>query len=192
MATKISLFVVGLLLLADICLRIHYHSIFPGTTASVVNSISGKALFVTLDHSNSVDWAADTVVIRRDNFSEPLWAEWDFNHDGKPDEITYFFQGKETFDVSFSSNRPPKYSVYFRGAGKSSTWWTDRSGNGSFTERIFYDTNGNPAKHEVWYNERWQTVDRRNDTNGIIINGHWLRLGFDTDGAWTIRTATNY
>jgi hypothetical protein len=190
-ATKLLLIVVGLLLLADICLRIHYRSIFSSTTASVTNSITGKPLFVTIDHSSSASWAADRILMRRDNVWEPLWVEWDFNHDGKPDEMAYFFQGKDAFDITFSTNHPPKFSVYFRGTAKSVTWWLDRGGNGSFTERIFYDTNGDFSKHEVWYNEGWQTVDRRNETNGIVINGQWLRLGLDTNGAWNMKAATN-
>ncbi len=53
-------------------------------------------------------------------------------------------------------------------------------------ERIFYDTNGDFSKHEIWYNQSWQTIDRRNETNGIVINGQWFCLKFDTNGAWTI------
>jgi hypothetical protein len=71
---------------------------------------------------------------------QPLWVEWDFNNDNKPTQESYFFRGEDVFDVTLSSNRPPKYSVYFRGLDKSVTWWLDRGGSGSFTERIFYDT----------------------------------------------------
>ena len=189
-AKVILLAVVGLLLLADICLRIRHRSSFAGTTASITNSILGKPLFVVVDHSNSVSWAADTIAIRRDKSFEPLWAEWDFDHDGKPDQMTYFFHGKETFDVTFSTNHLPSYSVYFRGAEKSVTWWIARRGAG-FDDRIFYDTNGDFSKRQILYNDTWQTVDKRDGTNGIIIDGQWHKFSFDTNGAWTIETKTN-
>jgi hypothetical protein len=121
------------------------------------------------------------------NTERPLWTESALGH-GKME--SYYFRGKDVFDITLSSNRPPKYSVYFRGLGKSETWWLDRSGNGSFTERIFYDTNGDFAKHEIWYKESWQTVDRRNGKNGILMNGQWHQLALDTNG-WTIETVTN-
>jgi hypothetical protein len=120
---------------------------------------------------------------------QPIWAEW--SRDGKLEMENYFFQGQDVFDVALSSNRPPRYGVFFRGPEKSVTWWLDRGGIGSFTERIFYDTNGDSSKHEIWYNQSWQTVDRRNKTNGIIINGQWFRLKFDTNGAWTIDSTNN-
>jgi hypothetical protein len=47
---------------------------------------------------------------------QPIWTEFDFNHDGKADIESYFFQGQDVFDVTLSSNRPPKYAVYFRGS----------------------------------------------------------------------------
>ncbi len=120
---------------------------------------------------------------------QPLWVEWDFNNDGKADQENYYFQGKDVFDVTLSSNHPPKFSVYFRGPGKSATWWIDDGGNGSFTERIYYNTNGNFYRREVWYNEAWQVVDRRNEKNGIVINGAWRRLHLDTNGMWTTETS---
>jgi hypothetical protein len=194
-ATKILLVVVGFLLLIDICLHgllsIQVHPFFREATASITNSISGKPLLILMGHSNSVDSAEDIIMIHRDKEWEPLWAEYDFDHVGKPNMESYFFQGKDVFDITLSSNRPPKYGVYFRGAAKSVTWWLDRGGNGSFTERIFYDTNGVFFKHEIWYNESWQPVDRRNEKNGIVINSQWLQLMFDTNGSWIIKPATN-
>jgi hypothetical protein len=121
---------------------------------------------------------------------QPIWTEFDFNHDGNPDSESYYFQGQDVFDIVLSSNRPPKYSVYFRGPGKSVTWWLDHQGIGSFTDRIFYDTNDVPAKHEVWYNNRWQLIDRRDEKNGLVIDGQWHQLALDTNRAWTVEAAS--
>jgi hypothetical protein len=120
---------------------------------------------------------------------QPIWAE--FSRGGKLEMESYFFQGKEIFDVALSGNRPPRYGVFFCGPEKRVTWWLDRGGIGSFTERIFYDTNCDVSKHEIWYNQGWQSVDRRNETNGIVLNGQWLRLKLDTNGAWTINSTSN-
>ena len=116
---------------------------------------------------------------------QPLWTEFKFGNNGSKSE-TYYFRGQDVFDITVSSNLPPRYSVFFRGPGKSVTWWLDRRGSGSFTERIFYDTNGIPARHEVWYGNTWQLVDRRSEKNGLIINGEWYQLAFGTNGTWTL------
>jgi hypothetical protein len=63
---------------------------------------------------------------------QPLWTEWDFSHKGKPEMENYFFQGKDVFDITLSSNRPPRYTVFFPGPEKSGTWWLDRGGAKSF------------------------------------------------------------
>lgn len=115
---------------------------------------------------------------------QPLWLE--FSQDGKPVIENYFFNGKDVFNIILSSDRPPRYSVYFRGPGRSVTWWFNREGVSTFTDRISYDTNGVPSKQEVWYNQTWCPVDRRNEKNGIVINGQWHQLAFDTNGLWTI------
>jgi hypothetical protein len=65
-------------------------------------------------------------------------------------------------------------------------WWLNEGGASSFTERISYDTNGDRSSFEIWYDNAWVPVDRRNDHNGIIINGQWHQLAFDTNGLWTI------
>jgi hypothetical protein len=116
--------------------------------------------------------------------NQPIWTR--FSENGRPVIENHFFRGKDVFDIALSSNRPPKYNVYFRGPGKSETWWLDRGGSGSFTERIYYDTNGDFSKQEIWYNQAWQNVDRRDEKNGIIVDGQWHQLGFDTNGMWTI------
>jgi len=145
---------------------------------------AGKQFKIEVLHTNS----ASGVGIFESKTEQPLWVEWDFNGDGKPDQETYFFRGKEVCDIVLSSNRPPKISIYFRGPGKSVTWWIDDQGIGSFTDRIYYNTNGNFYKREVWYNEAWQPVERQDGKNGIIVNRQWHKLTFDTNGVWTIAT----
>jgi hypothetical protein len=118
---------------------------------------------------------------------KPLWTEFDFTNEGNASNESYYFQGHDVFDVTWISNRPPKYSVYFRAPDKSVTWWLDRLGSGSFNERIFYDTNEVLAKHEVWYDDAWHLVDRRDGTNGMVIDEQWHPLAVATNQTWTIK-----
>src|SRR5665213_56515 len=120
---------------------------------------------------------------------QPIWTR--FNENGEPFIENYFFRGKDVFDVTLKSNRPPVFNVYFRGLSNSVTRWLNAGGGDTFTERIFYDTNGRFLSNEVWYNQAWHTVDRRNNKNGIIINEQWHQLAFDTNGMWTIEAPTN-
>jgi hypothetical protein len=122
---------------------------------------------------------------------QPLWVKWDFLDAKKSTLETYYFQGHDVFDVSSSSNHPPRYSATIIGAGKSQVWWLDRGGSGSFTERVFYDTNAILSKQEVWYDNKCQLVDRRNGKNGIVISGQWRQLAFDTTGGWITSFPTN-
>lgn len=121
---------------------------------------------------------------------KPLWAEFDFTNGGNSSMESYYFQGRDIFDVNLISNRPPKYNFFFRGSGKSVTWWLDRLGSGSFTERIYYDTNGALSKHEVWYDDAWHLVDRRDGTNGMVIDGQWHQLAVGTNQTWTIKPSS--
>ena len=144
---------------------------------------------VEYTHTNDVS----SIGIYDAKSGQPIWTEFDFNHDGTPDNESYFFLGQDVFDITLSSNRPPKYSVWFRGPGKSVTWWLDHQGSGSFTERIFYDTNGVPAKHEVWYDNTWHLVERRDEKNGLVIDGQWRHLASNTNGTWTTEAvSTNH
>jgi hypothetical protein len=123
------------------------------------------------------------------NTEQPIWTKFDIGHDVME---SYYFKGHDVFDVTLSSNRPPSYGVYFRGADKSVTWWLDR-GLGNFTERIYYNTNGDFYKREIWYKQAWHLVDRRNGGNGIIIDGQWHPLAFDTNRNWIIKdVSTNH
>jgi hypothetical protein len=146
---------------------------------------SYKNFKIEVLHTN--DWSG--VGLFEAKTEQPIWTEWSI--DGKPVMENYYFQGHSVFDIGLSSNRPPRYSVYYREPDKSVTWWLDRGGNGSFTERIFYNTNGNFYKQEIWYDQSWQKVDRRNETNGIVLNDQWFPLKRDANGAWMIDPTNN-
>ncbi len=115
---------------------------------------------------------------------EPLWAKWNLDRGENMDIESLLFHGKKVFDIYWVNGHPLVYNVYFRGPGKSVTWWQNRDGANTFTERTFYDTNGVLSRDEVWCNQAWQTVDKRNGTNGIIVDGQWHQLAFDTNRMW--------
>jgi len=145
-----------------------------------------KQIRVVAIHTNDVD-GLEVIDIKS---GKPLWVEWHSDHDKEPDAISYYFQGKDVFYVHLKEGRFPSYEAHFVGAQKSVTQWTDRGGSGSFTERLFYNTNGVLSQHDVWYNQAWNSVDGRNEKIGIVINGGWHHLEFDTNGMWTIKTPT--
>jgi hypothetical protein len=118
---------------------------------------------------------------------QPLWVQ--FYENGQTTE-THYSAGKKVFNILLKDDHPPVYSVFFRGSGGGVTSWVNRGGAGTFTERAFYDTNGELFRDEAWYNEAWHTVDRRNGRNGIIVGGKWYQLAFDTNGMWTIGAGT--
>jgi hypothetical protein len=176
-AKVILLAVVGLLLVADI----HWH--FRTWNSNAEIRAFAKQFKIEVLHTNDMSG----IGIFKVKTEQPIWAE--FSRDGKPVMENYYFQGKDVLNIVLSSNRPPRYGVWFYEPDKSATWWVAR-GTG-FDDRIFYDTNGGFSKRQVWYNEAWQTVDRREGKNGIIINGQWTQLAFDTNGMWTTEIKTN-
>jgi hypothetical protein len=122
---------------------------------------------------------------------QTVWVRWNPNDtDGKVIE-NYYFQGQSIFSIYHTNNSPLIYNVYFRGHGKSFTWWLNTGGANTFTTRTYYDTNGDSSKFEAWYDESWQTVYRRKDRNGIFVNEQWYPLAFDTSGMWTTEIKTN-
>jgi hypothetical protein len=177
-AKVILLAVVGLLLVADI----HWHFRIWNSNAEI--RAFAKQFKIEVLPTNDMSG----IGIFYANIEQPLWVE--FSQNGKPIIENYYFHGKDVFDITLTSNRPPIYSVYFREPDKSVTWWIARSGT-QFDDRVFYDTNNNFSKREIWYNEAWQTVDKRDGKNGIVINSQWRQLAFDTNRTWTIETKTN-
>lgn len=164
-------FLISLVVLVDASLRIRaWHR-------SIGYRAAAKKLKVASFQTNGV---AGVGVIELDS-GKPLWIKWE----GTPSKQSYYFQGQHVLDVWSASNRPPAYGLYFHGPGKSGTCWLNRDGAATFTERAHYDTNGSLSSDEIWYDESWQVVDRRNGRNGIIVNGEWRQLRFDTNGMWT-------
>ena len=141
---------------------------------------AGEQFKVKIIHTN------DTLAVDILNAKthEPIWIESYSDHDQKPDLESYFFHGKNVFNLHLREHGAPKYDVIFYGAGKSAVCWWDM-GSGSFTERVSYDTNGTRSGFEVWYSNAWHSVGRRSEKNGIIINGQWFHLKLDTNGMWT-------
>jgi hypothetical protein len=119
---------------------------------------------------------------------QPVLAKWNLDQAKEVEIESYYFHGKRVFDVYWTNKRPVVYNVYFQGPGKSITWWRNRAGADTFTERTFYDTNGVLSKDEVWYKDAWQSIVKQAGNNGIgiSVDGQWRSLGFDTNGMWTI------
>ena len=139
-----------------------------------------------MEYMHTNDWSGVGIFDARTG--HPIFVRWDVGQHGDSVLEEHYFEGHDVLDITLSSNKPPKYSVFFGGPGKSVTWWLDRLGSGSFTERIFYDTNGAPSKHEVWYDDKWQLVERRDGTNGLVINGDWHSFAVtDTNKTWTLQ-----
>jgi len=174
-ATKILLVVVGLLLLVDICFHI---------LARNSNVTFAKQFKLETFHTNNVS----VIGIDDAKTGKPLLMNWNYGDGLNPGELSFFSEGINVLNVYFRTNKPPAYRFIFHGPVKSETWWFDRQGIGSFDERIFYDTNADFSKHEIWYQDTWQTVDRRNEKNGIVLNGQWYQLAFDANHNWTINT----
>jgi len=131
-------------------------------------------------HTNDVS-GIGIVRIKTDQL---IWAEWDFNHKGIPNEESYFFCGTNIFNLYLHENQSPEYDVVFHGTEKSKTTWLDK-GSGAFVEKIFDNTNGVASRVQVWYNEAWHTIENENGKRAISVNGQWLRPKF-TNGLWTI------
>ncbi|HTV42110.1 MAG TPA: hypothetical protein VMF08_16185 [Candidatus Sulfotelmatobacter sp.] len=93
-----------------------------------------------------------------------------------PAEIDYCFRGTNVLEIFNAPGRLPLYQFEFHGRGKSQVWWLNLGGGSFFTRRVSYDTNGELSNDELWYDQAWHSVDRRNGTNGIVINGQWHRI----------------
>lgn len=101
----------------------------------------------------------DAVSIRKGETWETVWAQWDFDFDGRPDAASYFFAGRPVMNFNYLEGQSPQCEVYFYGAGRSYARWLDRGGTGAFTERIFYDGNGKPGRREVLQGQTWHAVE---------------------------------
>jgi len=121
---------------------------------------------------------------------QPIWVEF-LDRNGKPDTITYFFQGKPAMKIYLPDGRLPRREVvFYADDGKAKVSWFDRSGKGEFTERIFYE--GDKPRLEIWYENAWQKVVEQENKRGIEVQGKWRRLQI-TNGIWlpTLSNASN-
>lgn len=171
--------IVGLLLLADMSLM-SYNVYQHATLRAAVKQFRFEVL-----HTNNMSG----IGLFRAKTDQAIWTQ--FSENNAPVIENYFFLGNDLFDVVFRSNRPPVYNVYFRGPGKSMTWWLNANGANTFTEKISYDADGRLSRSEILYDQAWHTVVRRNDKNGILVNGQWRQLRFDTNRMWAIEAPTN-
>jgi hypothetical protein len=126
----------------------------PPAICAIATSISGKPIFVMGNHHDRMD----AVSIRQGDAWETVWAQWEFNSDGKPDAVSYFFGGRPVMNFNYREGKPPQCEVYFYGPDRSYVRWLDRDGAGAFTERIYYDERGNPARREVLQGQTWRGV----------------------------------
>ncbi len=134
-------------------------------------------------HTNGVS----SVGIAEAKTGKLLLVEWDYADKSK--EFSYFYRGTNIFNLNVWPGRPLTYSVGFHGPGKSSVWWWDLA-RGTFIERNYFDTNGDFAKNEIWYDNSWHTVVRQDKRWGIILDGKWQQLALPTNSVWTIKGAT--
>jgi len=123
----------------------------PRMICSSITSISGQPFTLMANHKANVD----AVSIRKEDDWKPIWAEWDFNGDHKVDEMSFYHADRTVMNINTAGGRP-KYVVFFYGPGKSMTWWEDREGAGTFTDRWFYDETGKLVRHEVLSGQTWQ------------------------------------
>ena len=112
-AFKFILLIVGVTLLtADLSWRVwawHHYA----DSRSVLEHFKVEYM-----HTN--DWSG--IGIFDAKTSKPILMRWNFGHDENSGMDSYYFQGHDVFDITLSSNKPPKYSVLFGGPGKSVTW----------------------------------------------------------------------
>jgi len=177
--TRFLLIFVGLLLVTDLSWRVWTWN------ANADLRATSKLFKVEILNTNNILG----IGIADAKTGKPLWIQWNDSH-GKPDAISYFLHGINVLNLHLKGDKPPAYDVIFYGPGRSQTWWWDL-GRGTFMTRTFYNTNGDFSTQEIWYDQTWHTVDRRNGCNGIVINGQWRGIGFDTNGMWTTEINTN-
>jgi hypothetical protein len=179
---KISWWVIILILFLIIDCVWHAFVWYPRWRENAISRFVAKQIRVVAIHTNDLSG----IEIMDVNSGKPLWIEWGSEDNGQPSTVSYYYQGKNVFNVILSDRCIPRYEVNFYGKGKSVTWWTDRGGSGSFTERIFYDTNGDLSGHEIWYDHAWHTLIKQNGKNGIVVDGKWIQPTIGTNGMWTI------
>ncbi len=122
----------------------------------------------------------DGVAIVDTQAKKPIWVEWNFERVGLSHDITYCFGGQPVLDVYIRTNGPAGRDVcYYDARGFGTVLLMDRSGVGTFTDRILYEKGAGLL--EVWYNEVWHRVEERKGRRGIVLGGQWRPLAISND-----------
>jgi hypothetical protein len=126
------------------------------------------------------------IVIVDKKTGQQLWGEWDFGNHGKPDTLSFFFEGRNLMNVYPERGPGADFDVtFYRPDGSVKAIWLNL-GVGGFVERVVYG-DGRPRK-EVWFEEAWHAVQYRTNNGstqgGILIKGQWQHLVW-TNGTWT-------
>ena len=116
---------------------------------------------------------------------KPVWVKWDLPGGGNLDIQSFFFRGEHVFDLYWTNNHPPVFGVRFKGSETGFSWWVNRGGANTFNERVFY-TNGGLARDEIWYGQAWRPLEKRDEKHGVVVNGQWRQVTFDTNGIWSL------
>jgi hypothetical protein len=147
------------------------------------NRAAAKQFKVEVLHTNNVSGIGIVDVKTR----QPLWIQLNYP-DGKPSDIGYFFNGRKVMNVFLGEDGHVGYEVIFHERdGKAQAWYDH--GHRYFTDRLFYDTNDDFSRMEVWCDQAWQRVIIRDGVKGLVANGEWHPLYF-TNGMWTLASAT--
>lgn len=103
-------------------------------------------------------------------------------NEGKPSCVTFWYHGRDVFELHFVSNHPPVRVVpYFDDTNHLEVNYFDRGGFGHFAERLTYESGG--EKVEVLYGAGWHELERRDGQRGIVLDGRWTPMTF-TNGVW--------
>jgi hypothetical protein len=172
--TALAIAVIGALVLFDVCLRL--------------GSLRGDAFTKRFSIVNvqTNDTKASMIVDR--HTGKPVWGEWDLGHGGRPDCVSYFYEGRNVMNFYPRAGEPARFDVTLYGEdGKVRTVWGSRGINAGFTERERYDT-GIPRR-EIWFNEAWHTLQHRTNDGliqgGIVLDGKWQHVEF-TNGVTVV------
>jgi hypothetical protein len=156
--------VVATLCLLDLVWRT-WTWLHPRPICTTSTSINGRPILIMGNHHDNMD----AVSLRKSETWETIWAQWDFDFDGQPDATSYFFAGRPVMNFNYKAGHTPQCEVYFYGVGRSYARWLDRGGAGAFTERIYYDERGNPARHEFLEGQTWRTVEGGSGTGSPTL-----------------------
>jgi len=103
----------------------------------------------------------------------------------------FFPTGRVVFGLVEKSNRPPLFFVHFRDLENATnilagTHYYARGPFAHFLWRDVRDATGKVARRDVWYKEMWRELLVSNGRTGIVLEGKWYPIVFDTNGVASI------